>query len=219
MLNLPPRRGPGRPKGSRNRPKTPDKRNLNQERNEATRARILTSAIACIAEVGRERTTLDMIAMRASLKRGGIEHHFTTRALLFAEAAAKARGRLAELVPSRMGIVELILTILDDEELCAAWRLSPQTRRAEFGPLFEATIENSAPKAPEVRTTCVALDLTVLQGLLSSNREEISVPAIRDLVSAYARQRQAVLEGRDSRGPPPSKELRRRSKTVQDHHG
>jgi AcrR family transcriptional regulator len=69
-----------------------------QDRSRATRARLLESAIGCLAELGWGRATVSVIAERAGVSRGAPQHYFPTREDLFTAALEHmAEVRLAEI--------------------------------------------------------------------------------------------------------------------------
>jgi AcrR family transcriptional regulator len=69
-----------------------------QDRSRATRARLLESAIGCLAELGWGRATVAVVAERAGVSRGATQHYFPTREDLFTAALEHmAEVRLAEI--------------------------------------------------------------------------------------------------------------------------
>lgn len=75
-----------------------------QERSDATRARLMDAAVDCLIELGWTGTTTSVVARRAGVSRGAQLHHYPTRAELvlaavehlgaarFAEARERAAG-------------------------------------------------------------------------------------------------------------------------------
>jgi AcrR family transcriptional regulator len=57
-----------------------------QDRSRATRARLLESAITCLAELGWSASTVAVVAEHAGVSRGAAQHHFPTRESLFMAA-------------------------------------------------------------------------------------------------------------------------------------
>lgn len=57
-----------------------------QDRSRATRARLLESAITCLAEHGYAASTVSVVAEHAGVSRGAAQHHFPTREALFTAA-------------------------------------------------------------------------------------------------------------------------------------
>ncbi|MDT4950621.1 MAG: hypothetical protein QOJ37_3216 [Pseudonocardiales bacterium] len=57
-----------------------------QDRSRATRARLLESAISCLAELGWTASTVAVVAEQAGVSRGAAQHHFPTREALFTAA-------------------------------------------------------------------------------------------------------------------------------------
>jgi len=64
-----------------------------QERSAATRQALLDATIECLIELGYEKATTSEISERALLSRGAHQHHFETRARLFAAAAEHLADR------------------------------------------------------------------------------------------------------------------------------
>jgi AcrR family transcriptional regulator len=65
---------------------TADLREPQQDRSRATRARLLESAIECLAEQGWTASTVAVVAEHAGVSRGAAQHHFPTREALFTAA-------------------------------------------------------------------------------------------------------------------------------------
>ena len=69
-----------------------------QDRSRATRARLLESAVSCLAELGWGGATVAVVAERAGVSRGATQHYFPTREDLFTAALEHmAEVRLAEI--------------------------------------------------------------------------------------------------------------------------
>lgn len=92
-----------------------------QDRSRATRQRLLEAAVESLAEVGYAATTVSVVATRAGVSRGAAQHHFPTRADLFAAAVEyMTEVRLAEIraqasrLPSGAGRTEAIVGMLAD---------------------------------------------------------------------------------------------------------
>ena len=90
-----------------------------QDRSRATRQRLLAAAVESLAEVGYAATTVSVVATRAGVSRGAAQHHFPTRADLFAAAVEyMTEVRLAEIraqaggLPSGPGRTEAIVGML-----------------------------------------------------------------------------------------------------------
>jgi AcrR family transcriptional regulator len=70
-------------------------RGPNAERRQATRLKILASAVACLSEAGYAQTSTVRVAEMAGVARGSLLHQFPTRIdliLAVAEHAAQAQG-------------------------------------------------------------------------------------------------------------------------------
>lgn len=92
-----------------------------QDRSRATRQRLLEASVESLAEVGYAATTVSVVATRAGVSRGAAQHHFPTRADLFAAAVEyMTEVRLAEIraqasrLPSGSGRTEAIVAMLAD---------------------------------------------------------------------------------------------------------
>jgi len=101
-----------------------------QDRSRATRQRLLEAAVESLAEVGYAATTVAVVAARAGVSRGAAQHHFPTRADLFAAAVEyMTEVRLAEIraaqLPTGPGRTEAIVSLLVD---------------VYTGPLFKAAL-------------------------------------------------------------------------------
>ena len=69
-----------------------------QNRSRATRARLLESAVSCLAELGWNGATVAVVAEHAGVSRGATQHYFPTREDLFTAALEHmAEVRLAEI--------------------------------------------------------------------------------------------------------------------------
>ena len=69
-----------------------------QDRSRVTRARLLESAVSCLAELGWNRATVAVVAEHAGVSRGATQHYFPTREDLFTAALEHmAEVRLAEI--------------------------------------------------------------------------------------------------------------------------
>ncbi len=65
---------------------TLEAREPQQDRSRATRARLLESAITCLADLGWSASTVAVVAEHAGVSRGAAQHHFPTREALFMAA-------------------------------------------------------------------------------------------------------------------------------------
>jgi AcrR family transcriptional regulator len=69
-----------------------------QDRSRVTRARLLESAVSCLAELGWSGATVAVVARHAGVSRGATQHYFPTREDLFTAALEHmAEVRLAEI--------------------------------------------------------------------------------------------------------------------------
>ena len=151
-----------------------------QDRSRATRLRVLESAVDCLAEVGWAGSTVSVIAERARISRGALQHYFPTREELFAAAFAHvAEGRLAQVEreADRLGSTpertEAVLTMLSG---------------LYAGPLFRAALQlHSAAAADESLRPVVArsearVNAEVHRVALALLAVDESLPGVRELV-------------------------------------
>lgn len=106
-----------------------------QDRSRATRQRLLEAAVACLAELGWTGSTVAVVAERAGVTRGALQHHFPTREDLFtaaiehvaAERLAAARAQNANLPPHgprrTEAVVETVVRMYTDPFFTAALHL------------------------------------------------------------------------------------------------
>jgi AcrR family transcriptional regulator len=92
-----------------------------QDRSRVTRQRLLEAALESLAVVGYSASTVAVVAARAGVSRGAAQHHFPTRADLFAAAVEyMTEVRLAEIrqqaseLPGGPGRTEAIVGMLAD---------------------------------------------------------------------------------------------------------
>jgi AcrR family transcriptional regulator len=90
-----------------------------QDRSRATRHRLLTAAVDCLAELGWSGTTGQLVAERAGVSRGAAQHHFPTREALVTGAIERMRqvraaeiARAAAALPTGRRRTEAVLDIL-----------------------------------------------------------------------------------------------------------
>jgi AcrR family transcriptional regulator len=114
-----------------------------QDRSRATRARLLESAITCLAELGWSASTVAVVAEHAGVSRGAAQHHFPTRESLFMaalehvthERGEQLRRQLAERPDlDTRAIVHLVFELFTGTffraalMLCVAAAAEPQLR-------------------------------------------------------------------------------------------
>jgi AcrR family transcriptional regulator len=126
-----------------------------QERSDATRARLMDATVDCLVEHGWAGTTTTVVAQRAGVSRGAQLHHYPTRAELVIAAVqhlgaarfAEARERASRL-PSGAGRTRAVLDML---------------ARLHTGPLFRAMLELwvAARTDPGLREVVVPLEAEV----------------------------------------------------------
>lgn len=104
-----------------------------QDRSRATRARLLESAIECLAAHGWSATTVSVVAAHAGVSRGAAQHHFPTREDLITAA-------LEHMFGSRIALIRDAATDLPDgqgrTEAAVVWMVEYYT-----SPLFMAALQ------------------------------------------------------------------------------
>jgi AcrR family transcriptional regulator len=111
-----------------------------QDRSRVTRARLLESAVNCLAELGWSGATMSVVAEHAGVSRGATQHYFPTREdLLTAALEHMAEVRLAEIRSEAARYACLP---------CRRTDAAPPTRdvvgllvRLYTGPLFRAALQ------------------------------------------------------------------------------
>ena len=106
-----------------------------QDRSRATRRRLLEAAADCLAELGWSGSTVTVVAERAGVTRGALQHHFPTREDLFtaaiehvaAERLAFVQAEFERLPPPgprrTRAVVDLIVRMYTDRYFTAALHL------------------------------------------------------------------------------------------------
>jgi AcrR family transcriptional regulator len=158
-----------------------------QDRSRATRARLLESAIVCLAEHGWSASTVAVVAEHAGVSRGAAQHHFPTREALFTaalehvthERGEQLRRQLAERPDlDTRAIVDLVFDLFSGTLFRAALMLwvaaaaEPQLRdqivplEARIGREVHRVVVDVDESVPGVRETVQAtLDLARGLGL------------------------------------------------------
>jgi AcrR family transcriptional regulator len=129
---------------------TLESREPQQDRSRATRARLLVSAITCLADLGWSASTVAVVAEHAGVSRGAAQHHFPTRESLFTaalehvtrERGEQMRRELEDQRPEMdtAAIVELVFDLFTGTFFRAALMLwvaaaSEPTLRSQIVPL------------------------------------------------------------------------------------
>lgn len=131
---------------------TTTQREPKQDRSRATRHRLLTATIECLAESGWAATTVGVVAGRAGVSRGAAQHHFPTKEDLITTALEFMFSQRMEAVAD------------------AAGKLPPGPERTEFvvarivdyyaGDLFKAALQvwTAAASDPQLRARILPLE-------------------------------------------------------------
>lgn len=153
-----------------------------QDRSRATRARLLESAIACLAELGYQASTVAVVAEHAGVSRGAAQHHFPTRETLFTaalehvtqvrnEELQREFSTLPDNATSSVALVEMIFTIFT-------------------GPLFRAALALwvAASSEPALREQIVPLEARIGRAIhrmvVDLLGVDESLPGVRETVQA-----------------------------------
>ena len=106
-----------------------------QDRSRATRQRLLEAAAECLAELGWAGSTVSVVAERAGVTRGALQHHFPTREDLFTAAVEHVADERLAFVRARQGelpshgrarteaVVDMIVRMYTDQSFRAALHL------------------------------------------------------------------------------------------------
>lgn len=151
-----------------------------QDRSRATRQKLLEAAVDSLAAVGYSASSVAVVAARAGVSRGAAQHHFPTRADLFAAAVEyMTEVRLAEIrrqagaLPGGAGRTEAIVGMLAD---------------VHTGPLFRAALHLWVAASTEepLRRQIVALESHVgrqaHRALLEVLAVDEQTPGVRETV-------------------------------------
>lgn len=178
-----------------------------QDRSRATRQRLLSAAVSCLAELGWSGTTVQVVAERAGVSRGAAQHHFPTREDLVSGAIeqmshtrtheiAQAAARLPSGRRRTVAVLELLFSLYSGPVFRAALQLwvaaaADAALHDQIAPL-EAELGRQAhrvalgllrvdERAPGVRET-VQATLDLVRGL-----------GLADLLSDDSRRRTRIL--------------------------
>ncbi|MEO3937044.1 TetR/AcrR family transcriptional regulator [Dermatophilaceae bacterium Soc4.6] len=158
-----------------------DQREPQQDRSRATRARLLESAITCLADRGYAASTVAVVAQDAGVSRGAAQHHFPTREALFTAALEHVTHERGEQMRRELGEQRAQL----DTEAVVAMVFELFT-----GPLFRAALVLwvAAASDPQLREQVVVLEARVgrevhhvVLDLLGVDESE---PGVRETVQA-----------------------------------
>jgi AcrR family transcriptional regulator len=166
--------------------------NKKTERSARTRADLISEATAYVAELGLSTMTLKEVARRAGKSLGAIEHYFFTRADLLGAVAKEAMGHMDSRSSKGLGLEAVLLMALEDPLLRALCRIKPRYGLARISTLLGECEENIA-LTPRDKADCVALDVAVLQGLLSLDVQGLSPAQRKAAVALHAKSRRALL--------------------------
>jgi len=110
----------------------PPVRKPRQNRSRVTRSRLLEAAVSCLADLGYPASTVGVVAERAGVSRGALQHHFPTREALFTAAVENLARQRADEVAAELGplhagdtdrIIGVIFTIFTGQLFRAALAL------------------------------------------------------------------------------------------------
>lgn len=127
--------GTGTGTGARTGTAQAQPREPQQDRSRATRQRLLEAAAECLAELGWAGSTVSVVAERAGVTRGALQHHFPTREDLFTAAIEHVADERLAFVRAREGelpahgrarteaVVDMIVRMYTDQSFRAALHL------------------------------------------------------------------------------------------------
>lgn len=177
-----------------------------QDRSRATRSRVLEAAVECLAELGWAGSTVGVVAERAGVSRGAVQHHFPTREELFGAAfrwmaevrLAQAREEAARL--GGPGRTEAVLAMLAGLYTGVLFRaaLHLHTAAAADEALRAAVVANEGVVNAEIHRTAVALlgaDESVpgTRELVQGTLDLLRGLALADVLTDDSRRRRRVL--------------------------
>ncbi|WP_375492815.1 TetR/AcrR family transcriptional regulator [uncultured Jatrophihabitans sp.] len=155
-----------------------------QDRSRLTRARLLESAVTCLAELGWGASTVAVVAEHAGVSRGAAQHHFPTRESLFTAAleyvttehAAQMRREVAARGPytDTETIVGLVFDLFTGANFRAALMLWV-----------------AAASEPQLREQVVALEARLGR---DTHRMVVSLLGVDEHVAGVRETVQAVLD-------------------------
>lgn len=102
-------------KGSRTKVQRPERRRTQAERSASTRRCLLDAAAECLSEFGYVEATIEVVAERAGVSRGAVQHHFGSRdelLLAVVEDLGDALSR-AEEISSDLSVSERLSIAID----------------------------------------------------------------------------------------------------------
>jgi AcrR family transcriptional regulator len=154
-----------------------------QERSRATRARLLESAVSCLAEFGWAGATVSVIAGRAGVSRGATQHYFPTREDLFTAA-------LVQMADIRLAEIRREAATLPADSARHSADVVRLLVRLYTGPLFRAALQvwAAASTSPALRDLVLPLETRLGREAHRTAVELLgadeSVPGVHEAVQA-----------------------------------
>lgn len=161
----------------------PADREPKQDRARATRQRILSAAVACLAEHGWSGSTVAVVCARAGVTRGAAQHHFRTREELFTAA-------IAHMAEEWLAAVRARARALPGSGQDRTYAVVDMLVAVHTGPLFRAALHLwvAATDEPALRTRVAALEARIGREAHRLAVEFLaadeSVPGVREAVQA-----------------------------------
>ncbi|WP_171165270.1 TetR/AcrR family transcriptional regulator [Streptomyces sp. I05A-00742] len=153
-----------------------------QSRGRATRRRLLNAAVECLAEYGWAGSTAAVVAERAGVSRGALQHHFPTREDLFtsavehmAEQRSAALRAVVENAAPVLGPARRYLVVTELVDLYTG----PLFRAALHLWVAAATEEHLRPRVVELEARIGREAHRMAVELLHANEKE---PGVRETV-------------------------------------
>jgi len=150
-----------------------------QDRSRVTRARLLESAVSCLAELGWNGATVAVVAEHAGVSRGATQHHFPTREDLFIAA-------LEHMAEVRLAEIRTEAARLPAGAAVSTGDVVGLLVRLYTGPLFRAALQVwAAAAASEVlRELVVPLEARLGREALELLGADSSAPGVHEAVQA-----------------------------------
>ncbi|MGC0422012.1 TetR/AcrR family transcriptional regulator [Embleya sp. AB8] len=178
-----------------------------QHRSRATRLKLLDTAVEVLAEVGWVAGTVTVVAERAGVSRGAVQHHFPTREDLFTAAIDHMAGELfartrldsARIPPGpehTEAVVDALVTMFHSKLYRAALSLwlaavEDDTLRAEVDPVdhrIKAALYDMA-----VDLFDADVDLPGVPGAMAATLDMARGLGISDLLAEDVTRRRAII--------------------------
>ncbi|KUJ69846.1 TetR family transcriptional regulator [Streptomyces albus subsp. albus] len=128
-----------------------------QDRSRATRQRLLSAAVDCLAEHGWAGSTVAVVAERAGVSRGAAQHHFPTREDLFTAAVEHVAEKRSDALRA------MARDLPPTGSIARTWTLVEELVDLYTGPLFRAALQLwvAASNEPQLGRRVIDLEARV----------------------------------------------------------